>query len=79
MTDENLSKQVCKIFSLPLPYAERRTPMIYLPPPEGASGALRDWLERLVRELDRLEERVAELETEKPIQIEGFESERKKP
>ena len=52
--------------------------MIYLPPPEGASGALRDWLERLVRELDRLEERVAELETEKPIQIEGFESERKK-
>ena len=38
--------------------------MIYLPPPEGASGALRDWLERLVTELDRLEERVAELEAQ---------------
>ena len=37
--------------------------MIYLPPPEGAPDALRDWLDRLVRELDRLEERVAELET----------------
>ena len=37
--------------------------MIYLTPPEGASGALRDWLERLAAELDRLEERVAELET----------------
>ena len=37
--------------------------MIYLPPqPEGAPDALRDWLERLTRELDRLEERVAELE-----------------
>lgn len=36
--------------------------MIYLPPPEGVSGALRDWLERLTQELDRLEERVAELE-----------------
>ena len=39
--------------------------MIYLPPPAGASGALRDWLERLLSELDRLEERVAELETQK--------------
>ena len=26
--------------------------MIYLPPPEGASGALRDWLELLLRELE---------------------------
>ena len=39
--------------------------MIYLPPPEGASGALGDWLELLLRELDRLEERVAELEAKK--------------
>ena len=39
--------------------------MIYLPPPEGVSGALGDWLERLTQELDRLEERVAELETKK--------------
>lgn len=36
--------------------------MIYLPPPTGVSGALRDWLDRLLREVDRLEERVAELE-----------------
>ena len=36
--------------------------MIYLPPPEGVSGALGDWLEQLTQELDRLEERVAELE-----------------
>ena len=41
--------------------------MIYLPPPEGASGALRDWLELLLRELDRLEERVAELEAKKSV------------
>ena len=39
--------------------------MIYLPPPEGAEGALREWLTRLAQELDRLEERVAQLETEK--------------
>lgn len=38
--------------------------MIYLPPPEDVPGALRDWLERLLTELDRLEERVAELETQ---------------
>ena len=36
--------------------------MIYLPPPEGAEGALRAWLALLAQELDRLEERVAELE-----------------
>ena len=42
--------------------------MIYLPPqPEGAPDALRDWLERLTRELDRLEERVAELEANRPM------------
>ncbi len=36
--------------------------MIYLPPPEGAEGALREWLALLAQERDRLEERVAELE-----------------
>lgn len=36
--------------------------MLYLPPPPEAAGALRDWLDRLLRELDRLEERVEELE-----------------
>lgn len=36
--------------------------MIYLPPPEGAPPELSEWLERLTYELDRLEERVAELE-----------------
>ena len=40
--------------------------MIYLPPPEGVSGTLGDWLERLTQELDRLEERVAELEAQQP-------------
>ena len=39
--------------------------MICLPPPEGAPPQLREWLERLTDELDRLEERVAELEAKK--------------
>ena len=52
-----------------MPLAERISPrpkgvthMLYLPPPPEAAGALRDWLDRLLRELDRLEERVEELE-----------------
>ena len=36
--------------------------MIYLPPPECDDAKLRMWLSLLLRELDRLEERVAELE-----------------
>lgn len=42
--------------------------MIYLSPPEGTPDALRSWLERLLAELDRLEERVAELETKNAAQ-----------
>ena len=40
--------------------------MICLPPPEGAPPQLRECLERLTDELDRLEERVAELEAQQP-------------